>query len=186
MKLACITLALALLAPTAHAQFGGVKVPGMGPVTVESLMGDINSGTDYFGKAAKKYEEALKAAGAVLENNASAETTGGKPGAGAMAFTAAAADRYKTAADELVKKGVVLSDEAKKLVSDGNGEMGKGIAKWGLLGVAIAKAKKDGAKDEKLVTALVAAEQAVKDLPKVKAMYEAMQALNKAKANAKS
>jgi hypothetical protein len=92
--------------------------------------------------------------------------------------------KFKAAAKEKAAKGEQLSEEARKLISEGNLEMGKGVAKWGLLGVAIVKAKKDGSKDEKLATVLVAAEQAVKDLPKIKELYDTMKELEKAKKDA--
>jgi hypothetical protein len=75
------------------------------------------------------------------------------------------------------ESGEKLSAEAAALVREGNVEMGKGIAKWGLLGVAVAKAKKDGNKDEKLLATVVAIEELLKDLPQIKALYSAMQAL---------
>jgi hypothetical protein len=180
------TLALAFVVPSVHAQFGNLKnaVPGMGAVSADSLLGDLNGGTDFFNKAALKYREAIDPTNKLGLENAEAKAANAKGGAQAFAFTEEGMAKFKAAAKEKAAKGEQLSEEARKLISEGNVEMGKGVAKWGLLGVAIVKAKKDGSKDDKLATVLVAAEQAVKDLPKIKELYDTMKELEKAKKNA--
>lgn len=181
-----LLLLLCLAVVPARAQFGNLKnmVPGAGPVSLDSLLGDVNSGTDFFNKAAMKYAQALDPTKQLIaqnEGNKAAKVAGMQ----AMSFASADLKRLEEAAKKKKESGDKLSAEAAALVRDGNVEMGKGIAKWGLLGLAVAKAKKDGGKDEKLVAAVVAIEEVLKDLPQITALYKAMQALEGEKKNAK-
>lgn len=180
-----LLLLLCLVALPARAQFGNLKnmVPGAGPVSLDSLLGDVNSGTDFFNKAAAKYILALDPTKKVLTMNAQNEVIDAKGGVQARSFTPAMIKQMTEVAKERKEKGDKLSAEAAAFVRDGNVEMGKGIAKWGLLGVAVAKAKKDGGKDEKLAAAVVAIEEVLKDLPQITALYKAMQALEEEKGN---
>jgi hypothetical protein len=181
-----LLLLLCLVALPARAQFGNLKnmVPGAGPVSLDSLLGDVNSGTDFFNKAAMKYAQALDPTKKLIAQN---EGNKEAKGAGVQALAYAPEDLklLQEAAKKKKESGEKLSAEAAALVRDGNVEMGKGIAKWGLLGVAVAKAKKDGGKDEKLAAAVVAIEAVLKDLPQITALYKAMQALEGEKQNAK-
>jgi hypothetical protein len=174
-----LLLLLCLVVLPARAQFGNLKnmVPGAGPVSLDSLLGDVNSGTDFFNKAAMKYALALDPTKKVLEINAGNAAANAKGGVQARAATPELIKKMTEEAKKRKESGEKLSAEAAALVSEGNDEMGKGIAKWALLGVAVAKAKKDGGKDEKLVAAVVAIEEVLKDVPQITALYKAMQAL---------
>jgi hypothetical protein len=172
-------LLICLVALPARAQFGNLKkmVPGAEPVSAESLLKDANSGTDFFNNAAMKYALALDPTKKVLTMNAENATADAKGGVQARSATPEMIEKITEEAKKRKESGEKLSAEAAALVREGNVEMGKGIAKWGLLGVAVAKAKKDGNKDEKLLATVVAIEEVLKDLPQIKALYSAMQAL---------
>jgi len=182
-----ITALLALIIITnTYAQFGGFglsnltdKVPGMAPVTADSLLNDVLGGNDYFLKAQVKFAQAILPTEEVLKINAEIEANKAKKdGPGAVAMTKKFADANKAAAEKLIQEGKPLSEEAKKLISEGRVEALKGVGKWALLAVAIIKAAQSGNTDAKFATAIVAAKQAAQDLPELKKMLDTMQQLN--------
>ena len=182
-----VLIAATMLCLPARAQLGGLGKL-MAPVTADSLLGEVNSGMDFFNKATAKYNEALAKSGIVLKSasdvKAAVNVTEGDVGSTGQLSTT-----VKTTADganEMIAKGQEPSEEAKKLISEGNAEMGKGLAKWAVLTVLITKASKDGASDAKLAAAIVSAGMIVKDLPKVKEMYDTMQKINKIKKQAEA
>jgi hypothetical protein len=177
-----LLIAATMLCLPARAQFGGLGKL-VAPVTADSLLGEVNSGMDFFKKATEKYNEALVKSGIVLKEDSAAKAAANVT-EGDVGSTGQLASTVKATADganEMIAKGQEPSEEAKKLISEGNGEMAKGIAKWAVLSVLIAKASKDGASDAKLAAAILSAGLIVKELPEVKKMYDTMQKINKIK-----
>ena len=181
-----VLIAATMLSLPARAQFGGLGKL-MAPVTADSLLGEVNSGMDFFNKATAKYEEALVKSGMVVNKVNAAKalnaTAGDENGQGVIS---AQTDALKETGKKWEAEGKELSEEADKLITEGNVEMGKGLAKWAVLTVLIAKASKDGASDAKLAAAIVSAGLIVKDLPKVKELYDTMQNIKKKKKQAEA
>ena len=164
------------------------KIPGMGPVTAESLLATVLDGSDYFWRAQMKYYEALHGKSAELAewNNEYRAAKEKGDANNALLCSKKLVAQNKAKSDEMEKSGQKLSAEAKQIISDGNKEALKGAAKWAFLVVGIAQAAKSGNTDEKLLAAIVVAKQAAADLPALKAMMDTMKKLKVQEAESKA
>lgn len=177
-----ITIALVLAAAlpcTSHA-FGVPKVPGLtSEVTADSLKGDSASGLDFFKKALSYYEQALGVAQQGAAANADLQKSAENSGGESIALRSKALTDKAT---KIMEEGKALNEEQKALISKGRSEVKKGIAKWAIVASGIAVASKNGAKDEALVAAVVAATELIKDLGTIKQMQGVVDDLDKLKA----
>jgi hypothetical protein len=156
-------------------------IPGMDgtPVTADSLLGAIAEGGGFFLKANVKYAEALLPAERVKEINDSIAGMNPKDGQAAMALIASTSAAIKERADAMLKEGKALSERARQLIDEGNAEIGKGILKWGVLTVMVARTFKLGGNDEKMLAAIVVAKNAIKDIVDLKKLQGTMSDLAK-------
>jgi len=171
-------IALLTLAPNAtQAQLGGLGKLGA-KVTAESLSGDVTGGMDFFLEAAACYANAVCPKEEAASINADVVKLKGKPDSASLAEVTT---KLREKIEAKSKRGEKLDAEAKEWAKKGDAEFAKGVAKWAILGGSIAMAAKDGKADAALAAAIPVAQQAVKDLPQVKKMSDAMKALNKIK-----
>jgi hypothetical protein len=161
-----------------QAQFGGLVGGLVKKVTAESLTADGFGGLDFFAKAAEQYSNALLPAEEAKKLEADLKSND-KSVVKKAVITAST--RLEEVAKEKKAKAEKLSKEAQELVKKGNGEFSKGVAKWVLVGGALALAAKEGAKDAALVAAIPVAQEMIKDLPQLKKMNDAISALSKLK-----
>lgn len=173
-KALVITLIAVAIAQSVNAQLGGL----LKKVSAGGLTGDVASGMDFFLEAQKHYVDALFPKEEASKMKADLDALKGKIGSQSFLTNS---EKLKTKAEELSKDGKKLSDEAKAYIKKGDAEFAKGVAKWVALGASLAMAAKDGGKDAALLTAIPVAQQAVKDLPQIKKMSDAISALNKIK-----
>lgn len=166
-------LLLAAPNPT-HAQFGGL----LKKVTADSLNAELFGGLDFFAKAQVYYTKALLPAEEAKKIEAELQSNDNTVKHKALS---AASNRIEEVAKEMKAKAQKLSKEAQELVSKGNKEFSKGVAKWGAIGGMLASAAKDGGKDAALTAAIPVAQQMIKDLPQIKKMNDAISALSKLK-----
>ena len=171
-------IALLTLAPNAtQAQLGGLGKLGA-KVTAESLSGDVTCGMDFFLEAAVYYTSAVfPKSEAAIKAKDFADLKGKSDSAAFATLTTGIADQ----ADKIAKEGKKLDADAKEAIKKGDAEFAKGVAKWAVLAGSIAMAAKDGKPDAALAAAIPVAQQAVKDLPQIKKMSDAMKALKKIK-----
>jgi hypothetical protein len=186
MNILAITAAAALLLPLpSHGQLGGLgKVSGIatGTVTAEGLMSDLLGGVDYFAKANVNFAAALLSKEEVAKINADLSALKPKEDpTAAQAFNKETCAKIKAAADTMIGKGQALSETQKQQVKAGQGEVAKGVAKWGVVGASLAAAAKSRNSDAQLATAIPAAQQMIKDLPDIKSMLGTISQLYKIK-----
>ena len=146
--------------------------------TAESINSDVFGGMDFFGKAIDFYAQAVVPAEKLAKLKADLKEA---VDAKKSASLADLAGEVEAAAKDLEKAGKKLSAEAKELVKKGNGEVTKGVVKWGALAGALALAAKEGGADVAMAAAIPVAKQAVQDLPKIKKMNDAVSKLSKLK-----
>jgi hypothetical protein len=177
MKLLIVPTAVLLLAlfsaPKASAQIGGVaKKP-----TAESINSDLFSGLDFFAKAAVHYAAAVLPTQKAMEYRAKLEASTKEKQSSAIAEFSG---ELTVIANRMREEMQSLSQEALESINKGDAEFKKGLAKWAVVGGAIALAAKQGGQDAALATAIPIAQEMLKDLPAIKGMGDAMSDLRKA------
>lgn len=158
-------------------------LPGMDgtPVTADSLLESIASGGQFFVKANLKYSEAILPAERVKEINDMVTALNPKDGQAAVGAIEKMTTMLRERADIMLKEGKALSERSRGLIAEGNEEIGKGVLKWAVLTVVVAKTFKLGGNDEKMVAAITVAKNAVKDIVALKKLQGTMSKLSELK-----